>query len=266
MKKFFLKVFAVLILLYILISSVAYFFQEKLLFLPEKLNAQHSFQFKSSYEEVWLNSNDSTAIHGLHFRVQQPKGVIYFLHGNGGSLDRWGIAGDIYTQANYDVFMIDYRSYGKSQGNISNLDQLFADCQLAYDHLKKIYPESQIHIFGYSLGTGLAAKTAANNNPAKLVLHAPYFSIKDMMQQRFPFLPSFLLKYNINTNEYLKNVKSHVYIFHGMNDYVIPIAQSEKIIRETDYKINFIKLDRQGHNGILENFDYLIKMDSILRR
>lgn len=54
---------------------------------------------------------------------------------------------------NYDVFIVDYRGYGKSEGNIESKDQLFSDVEVAYKEIEKRYPENKIIILGYSVGT-----------------------------------------------------------------------------------------------------------------
>jgi hypothetical protein len=42
-----------------------------------------------------------------------------------------------YTDLNYDIFIIYNRSYGKSEGQISNPKQLFEDNQTANNELRK---------------------------------------------------------------------------------------------------------------------------------
>ena len=92
---------------------------------------------------------------------------------------------------NYDVYILDYRGYGKSQGSIESKDQLFSDVESAYKEIKKRYPENKIIILGYSVGTGLASKLASVNNAELLILQAPYYSLRDEMKQKFSFLPVF---------------------------------------------------------------------------
>lgn len=262
--KIFLMTGFILLLLYGIACLLLYNNQESILFLPEKLEQLHAFDFQSEFEEISLKTHDGLKLHALHFKTEHPKGVIYFLHGNGGSLDRWGNAGEVYSQMNYDVFIPDYRGYGKSEGSYDNLNDLFADVQTGYDHLKGIYPEDKILVFGYSIGTGLAAKIAAENKPAKLVLHAPYFSMEDMMKCRFPFISSSLLKYSIRTSEYFEKSEAPVYIFHGTDDRVIPVSQTKKILNSSKKEIQFYEISGQGHNGMIVNQVYQNLIEKIL--
>ena len=70
-----------------------------------------------------------------------------------------------YTDLNYDVFILDYRGYGKSGGVITRENQFHEDTQSAYDELKMEYSEDKIIVLCYSIGTGLASKVASQNKP-----------------------------------------------------------------------------------------------------
>ena len=93
----------------------------------------------------------------LHLRLPAPKGVVFFLHGNGGSLESWFINPEFYRRANYDLFMIDYRGYGKSTGQIESEAQLRADVRAAWATVAPQYAGRKVVFYGRSLGTGLAA-------------------------------------------------------------------------------------------------------------
>lgn len=255
----------ILAVMYGIACLLLYKNQERILFLPEKLSQEHRFEFQSDFKEIYLTTHDGLNLHALHFKTEDPKGVIYFLHGNGGSLDGWGIVGDIYTQGQYDVFIPDYRGYGKSEGSYENVQDLFMDVETGYNYLKAIYGEEHINVFGYSLGTGLAAHLASAHHPARLVLHAPYYSMKDMMQCRFPMIPTALLKYDIRTFAYLKETKAPIYIFHGTDDRVIPVSQTKKIMASTTRPISFYTIPNQGHTGMIENYNYLALIGEIMK-
>ncbi len=247
-----------------MLCVAVFLYQEKIIFHPEKLPENYSFNFKNDFEEITIHTKDQEKLNSVLFKSQHPEGVIFYLHGNGGSIDGWGKVAEFYNRMNYDVFMLDYRGYGKSEDEISSKDQLFSDIELAYDEVRKRYPENKIIILGYSLGTGLAAELASQKNAGLLILQAPYFSMEDEMSQKFSFLPKFLLKYNFETNEYLKTVKPPVVIFHGNKDEVINYRASLKLKNDFKKGDRLIILKDQGHNGITDNLDYQNSVNSIL--
>jgi alpha-beta hydrolase superfamily lysophospholipase len=248
------------------LCGILYFFQEKLIFFPQHLDKNYKFEFVQKFEELNIVATDGKLINGLLFQADSSKGLIFYFHGNAGNLSTWGEVAKTYTDLNYDVFIIDYRSYGKSEGKINEQKQLFEDNQIAYNELKNKYAENKIIVLGYSIGTGLASKLASTNNPKLLILQAPYYNLTDMMKQRFSFIPTFILKYKFATNEYLKNCKMPVVIFHGNSDEVIYYGSSLKLKEEFKKKDTLITLNGQGHNGMTDNEEYKMELTKILTK
>lgn len=264
-KKVILQTLKLLLIFYILICAVLFFFQEKLLFFPGKLDANHKFAFNQPFEELNIRGKDGQLMNGLLFLADSAKGLVFYLHGNGGSLNDWGVVAPRYTELHYDVFILDYPGYGKSGGRIESKTQLFESVQTAYDQMKSRYREDSIVVLGYSIGTGLAAHLASNNHPKLLILQAPYYNLTDIMRRTYPIIPTFILKYKFQTNEYLKNCKMPVVIFHGDRDEVVYYGSSLKLKEELKTADTLITLTGQGHNGMTYNQEYIAALKSILK-
>lgn len=263
-KRLVLRTLILLVVFYVLICIGLYFFQERLIFFPEKLDKGYKFSFDQSYEELNIQTNTGKFLHGLLFRSVSAKGLVFYLHGNAGAVNSWGEVAKSYTDLNYDVFVLDYPGYGKSDGAISSEDELHKVLQDAYNEMKKKYKEETIVVMGYSIGTGPATRLASVNHPKLLILHAPYYSLIDMMRRRYPIIPTFILKYKFRTNEYIKECKMPVVIFHGNKDEVIYHGSSlklQKLLKATD---TMITLNGQGHNGIEDNPEYKIAIAETL--
>lgn len=257
---------SILLTLYVIVCGLLFVFQDKLIFFPQKLTKHHQFNFPQKFEEINIRTADQKLLHGLLFKTEISKGLIFYLHGNAGSLDGWGEVAETYTRLRYDVFLLDYRGYGKSEGRIQNDEQLYHDIQLAYNAMLKIYPENEIVVLGYSMGTGPAAKLASANQPRLLILQAPYYSLIDMMKHTVPFVPTFLLKYKLATHQSISGCKMPVFVIHGDQDEVIPYGQSLKLKTLFKDSDTLITLRGQTHNGMTHNPDYVKAIEKILRR
>lgn len=264
MRKFLLRVFVIIVAGYILICSALYLKQESLVFYPDKLPANYTFLFPQPFKEMPVKTKDGTTLSSVLFTADNAKGVIFYLHGNAGALNSWGEVAQTYTALNYDVFMLDYRGYGKSEGSITSQQQMFDDVQSAYDTVKAHYAEDKITVLGYSIGTGPAAYIAANNKPGRLILQAPYYSLTDMMRHTYPIIPTFILKYKFATSDYLKQCTAPLTIFHGDADEVIYYGSSLKLQKLFKPGDTLITLHNQGHNGITENEEYKAALTNIL--
>jgi uncharacterized protein len=265
MKKNILQILKILLIIYITMCGLLYFFQEKLIFFPEKLDKNFEFTFNREFEEINVKTKDNTILNGLLFKADNSKGLIFYLHGNAGSVRTWGEVAKTYTDLNYDVYMLDYRGYGKSEGKITNEELLYQDLQTVYDELKSKYDESKIVVLGYSIGTGLAAKIASVNNPKLLILQAPYYSLTDLMKHTFPIIPTFILKYKFETNKFITDCKMPVIIFHGNQDEVIYYNSSVKLKGLMKKSDSLITLNGQRHNGMTDNNEYRKSLQEILK-
>lgn len=250
-----------------MVCMALYFFQEKFIFFPDKLPARFRFSFQPPFEEIEVKAGDGTQLSSLLFTTGQEsaKGVIFYLHGNAGSLQSWGDAAAIYNRLGYDVLMMDYRGYGKSGGHITTEMQLHSDVEAVYNLLKQRYAEDRIIVLGYSIGSGLAARLACHQHPRMLILQAPYYSLTGVMQDAYPVLPSFILKYPLQTYKYIKTCQAPIVIFHGVQDKVIRYhhaLQLKTLLKKTDM---LITLDGVGHNGITNDPQYQMELQQILK-
>jgi len=247
-----------------MIGSALYFFQEKILFLPTVLEQDYQYQFNSNFEELFLKPEENVTINALHFKVENPKGVLLYFHGNAGDLSRWGTIAQYYVDKDYDVLIMDYRTYGKSLGKLSEKG-FYNDAQYCYDYLLKQYSENKITVYGRSLGTGIASYIASKNNPKQLILETPYYSILDVAKYRFPMFPvKMLLRYHFPTYQYLPNSSCPITIIHGTDDNLVPYASGKKLGELGLDNLDFITVEGAGHNNLIEFDDYHKTIKSIL--
>ncbi len=262
----FFNIFKICVFIYVAMVILLYFFQEKLIFHPSKTSKNYPFQFLPKTEELTFKTSDNTLLHGILIKTENSKGLIFYLHGNAGCVETWGNVAHTYTSEKYDVFLLDYRGYGKSEGNISSEKQLYEDVQLVYGKLKEKYSEDKIIILGYSIGTGMAAKLATKSNAKLLILQAPYYSLTDLVNSFVPIFPSFILKYKLETNVFLPQCKMPVVVFHGNKDKTIYYDSSLKLQKLFKKEDTLILLDGQSHNNMNGNQQYIKEIEKILRK
>jgi hypothetical protein len=254
---------------YLAVCGYFYFNQDAAIFPGSKLPKGYTYNFQTPFREYAIKTIDGDMLSVCLFKAPNPKGLIFYLHGNGGDLQSWGGVATNYTTLGYDVFMMDYPGYGKSTGHIKSLQQFLNSVSAAYLFIKPNYPEDHIIILGYSIGTGPAAWLASQNHPQKLLLLAPYFSLNDLIGKYYPYLPGMILKYHINTYQYIQHTTAQIIIFHGDKDEVIYYGSSLKLKRYFKPGDTLITLHNQTHENIDAgpggpNQDYLNDLKSIL--
>ena len=254
-----------IVVAYGLLCLGLYLGQERLVFVPDKLPADYTFDFPGmQFDEVRVPSGD-VVLSALHFNTPNPKGVVLYFHGNAGSLRLWGGIAPIFTRRNYDLFVVDYRGYGKSTGALQREDDLHADARAVYDHVRQQFAAEQIIVFGRSLGSGVAARLAAERPARMLILETPYISLREVVTDRVPFVPvGLLLKYPLLTEDWIAQVRCPVYLFHGTADNTVPYNHSVRLLGLIQAPRELITLPDGGHGNLASFPAYQQKMIELL--
>jgi pimeloyl-ACP methyl ester carboxylesterase len=278
-----------IVLGYAALLVIVYFIQERFIFKPEKLPAGFQYKYDIPFKELFFDVSPGVRINGLHFYRADPVGLILYLHGNSRSIKGWAKYARDFYRYNYDVVMVDYRGFGKSTGRRSERDML-NDIQFVYDSLLRQFiagrqaqpqPSPQPHqspqlttlnagqhilVYGRSIGSGFAAKLAADNDPRYLILDSPYYNFRKVVGRFLPILPvRYVLRYHLRTDLWLPRVRCHTYIIHGTRDWLIPIRQSERLQKLNPSRITLIRIEGGRHNNLTTFPEYHNFLRDILR-
>lgn len=221
---------SLVVLICIGVMALFYLGQEKLIFQGTSLPATHQFNLPDT-TEVAIPVAGAT-LSALHFRQpnrEDTKGVIFFLHGNAGNLASWLASVDFYRANKFDLFMIDYRGFGKSTGTIQSEAQLHQDVLAAWQFIAPQYAGKKRVIFSRSLGTTLAAKLATEVNVDWLVMASPFYSLESLRLEYYPLMPAALMRYEFATNVWLPKITSPITILHGDSDALIDFTQAQRL-------------------------------------
>ena len=255
----------ILAVLYVVANFVIYFAQERFLFKPEKLPKDFEFKYPNlEFSEYNLEKEPGVNINGIHFKIDHPKGVVFYLKGNSKSLKGWGKFAIDFTRLGYDVLMVDYRGFGKSTGKRTE-DSIKEDLQYVYDKVKEQVDEKYIVVYGRSLGSGFAAKLASTNQPRMLVLESPYYSLAKVTKRYIPFMPvSLILRFPIRTYKWLKYVNCPIKIIHGTNDKLIPFSTAVSLSKVNPKQTRLYSVIGGGHNNLHTFEEYHRMLEEVL--
>jgi alpha-beta hydrolase superfamily lysophospholipase len=248
---------------YLLSIGILYFTQERFLFPGRRLPPDFVYSFDGRFDEIALPVDGAT-LAAAKFSRPGAKGVVLYLHGNGGTVADVGWAADAFVRRGYDALLVDYRGYGKSSGALSSEADLLADAEAAYAYLLRDYREEQIVVYGHSLGSGLAVHLAASHTPRLLILESPFVSMQDVVAQQAPYVPAFLLKYPLRSDRWIGAVRCPVYLFHGTLDDLIPFDSSERLRALITAPSHMIPVIGAGHSNIPTFAIYQQQLDQIL--
>lgn len=124
------------------------------------------------------------------------KGTVIIYHGHGSCRSALLPEANAFLRMGYNVFTIDFRAHGNSEGEQSLVGMKeSADVKAAYDYVQK-HGEKNIVLFGVSMG-GAAVTKAINDydlKPTKVILEMPFATMLNAVKGKLRImkLPSFL--------------------------------------------------------------------------
>lgn len=246
---------ALLLFLYVLGVFFLYKKQERYIFYGDKLPDDHNYTFDLPYQEYMIDVEDGE-VHAVHIQQERPRGLFFFLHGNCGNVQHWVPNTAYYQAVNYDLFIMDYRGFGKSRGIIKSEEQLHADVMAAWNVVAPKYLEKSlpIVIYGRSLGSGLAVELASKVSHELLILASPFYSLEEVAKEQVPWVPSRVMRYALRSHEKIATLSSPVLIVHGDKDQLIPLSHAERLQALDKENIELSVIEGAAHAD-LQQFD-----------
>lgn len=275
MKRRFLKKFfyGTTILLSAFIVSIVlynYSIQDGVIFRGKSLDRKYVYHWKHPFKEVFLPTSNQGEINGLLFQQPNSKGVILYFHGRTGNLAYWGKKAPFFIEQGFDVFIIDYRGFGKSSPGYKE-KWFLEDGEVAYNYVRTLYPEEKIIVYGQSLGSSVATWVASKNFPKKLVLEAPFYSMIAAATYTKPYLPEWvvrlMLKYHLRTDKWILKVTSPIYIIHGKEDKIVPFEHAKRLfhrMRDRNKNVRLLSLPDWDHDNLHLHHVYRSHVSEIL--
>jgi uncharacterized protein len=250
---------------YLMLALLFYVFQSSAIFYPSSTPSNFVYTFPYPHQEIFIDTDDNERVHGLLFHKENPKGTILYFHGNAGSLTGWGWIAEDFQKYNYDFLIVDYRSFGKSTGRLTEKN-LYADAQAWHDLAKERIPNGKIIIYGRSIGTGVAIDLATKTSPDMLLLESPFTNLPELAWRHFPILPfRLLLRFRFSSDQKVKKVQCPVYIFHGTNDNIVPFRLGQRLFEKfPPGQATFYAIDGGGHNDLTNFEEYHEALEKIL--
>jgi fermentation-respiration switch protein FrsA (DUF1100 family) len=219
-----------------------FFPQTNLEITPDDLNL--------NYRDVYFNSPDREKLHGWFFPTAADHPVIMISHGNACNISHMLDYANILTGMNLQVFLFDYRGYGRSTGTPSEKG-IYMDAQAAYDYLvnEERIAADNIILFGQSLGAAAAIDVAIKNYIRSIIIEGAFTSTRDMAKTMFPLsIVSFLLPSNYNNLEKMVLITAPKLIVHGEHDEIVPFFMGKTLFEASMDPKYFYAIKGAGHN------------------
>ena len=202
-----------LIIAYIVLIIFIYFYQRNLLYHPSENNYQNDkIQFK--YDEIFIKNDEEIHLKSWIIKKDFKKlKTLVIFHGNAGHLsNRIYKLNELY-KLDINVLLISWRGFSGNKGSPTE-NNLYSDAKASIKWLKEQgVNNSQIILYGESLGSGVAVELGKENNFNSIILESPFTSIENSAKIYYPYLPvRLLLKDRYDSISKIKMIKTPILI------------------------------------------------------
>jgi alpha-beta hydrolase superfamily lysophospholipase len=217
-----------------------------------------------SYLPVTTEGN-TQQIHTWWWPAEKPGApALLYLHGA-----RWNLTGQTFRieqlhEFGFSVLAIDYRGFGKSDGDLPSEETAYEDARAAWKHLTQLQPDpAKRFIYGHSLGGAIAIDLAAalsaeaqeSARPAArgLIVESSFTTLADIARTlTYPRLPlQLLMSQKFESVDKISRVHMPVLIVHGTDDRYVPSHFSQKLFEAAPEKKRLLLVDGGSHNNSL---------------
>lgn len=253
MKKL-LGIFIILIAGAMILTACA----QKAFYYPDHEDYGSPTQSGLSYEEVWFQSADGTKLHGWFVPakgVDTPRnalGTVVHFHGNAQNLSAHWHGVKWLPEQGFNVFLFDYRGYGKSENQSPNQQGLFDDSNAALNYVRQRadVDKNKLLIFGQSLGgtNAIAVVGAGNRAGVKAVaIEATFSSYSDIANDKIRGA-GILLRNQYSAKNHVANIAPiPLLLLHGTHDAVIAHHHSQTLFELAREPKQLILVEQGGH-------------------
>ena len=237
-----LMLLAAIALLYIAALAGLVIWQRDILFVGHRYGAV-AMPAHSIYRTRTITEKDGAALTVWQADAAPGRPTIVFFYGNGGTLLQFVDIGETLHAQGYGIVLASYRGYGGNPG-LPSEDGVMDDARAVLGKL----PRDKTILWGQSLGTGVAARMAAEGRGAALILQSPYTAIVDVAARDFPFFPVRLFMWDrFDTFSLLPRIKVPVLIVSGTADEVVPYAMGVALSRQFGKRAQLVTVPGGRH-------------------
>lgn len=243
--------------LYAAVLALLFFAQAAMLF-PTRM-VQGAGPLPPGSERLAVETPDGERLHGVRIAASRGgEGDRPLLLGFGGNAwnaeDAALYLADLFPE--HDVVAFHYRGYRPSTGRPGG-PALLRDAPLVHDEVARRYRPSVVVAIGFSIGSGVAARLAAERPLAGAILVTPFDSLAAVAAQHYRWAPVRLLfRHELPAARDLERSRVPVAILAAARDDLILPARTEALRPRVPNLVYDRTIKGAGHNDLYQREDF----------
>ena len=243
------------------------FMERRFLYFPIRSLAAEPADYGLRAEELRLTASDGVKLHGWWIK-SKGEVVLLLFHGNGGNVSHRLERAKLFAEElGVDLFLVDYRGYGLSEGTPSEAG-LYRDGLAIYDAARaRGFPPERIVLHGESLGCAVAVEVALRRPAGKVVLETPFLSVPALARVHYPFVPTMFVRSRFDSASKVGRVTVPKLILVADRDDIAPADQGRALYERAAPPKELHVIPGAGHNDtyVVGGASYLAAWRRFLR-
>lgn len=239
--------------LYLGLIVFLFVIQAKLIYFPSRAIEATPGDIGLAYEPVQIQTSDGLTLTGWYVPAEQARGTLLFFHGNAGNISHRLESIARFNRLRLNVFIIDYRGYGQSQGSPGE-PGTYLDAEAAWRYLvdERGIPPPEIVIFGRSLGGAVGVWLAHNYQPGALIIESTFTSVPDLAAKYYPLLPVRRLAHiRYDSLSRIGSINCPIMVIHSLEDEIIPYDHGQQLFAAAPEPKRFLELRGRHNEGFV---------------
>ena len=213
-----------------------------------------------TYEDVQFPSADGTRLSGWFIPAKgKAIGTVIHFHGNARNMSAHYPYVSWLPAKGFNLFVFDYRGYGKSQG-IPSRKGVYEDSVAAVEYIKSRtdIDQGKLILFGQSLGGANAVCVLGKNKfdgVVGIAIDSSFSSYKSIAIERVTWLKPFayfLIGNKLSPKKYVGDISpTPLLIIHGTNDEVVSYKHARKLFKKAKEPKQLWTVEGGGHIAAL---------------
>ena len=247
---------------------------------PSQRNYGQIEELGLSPEEVDFKSADGTSLHGWFFpaKGESSLGTVIHLHGSDRNITYTILNSHWLIERNFNLFVFDYRGYGKSSGKPSR-EGLIQDALAAIQTIqaREDTAESPIWLWGQSMGGQLAIVTAAElegQGLSGVISEATYSTFSEHVCDKMSKMgPLWLVQWGLwlltsDAHSAIRSVgqltEVPLLLIHGDADRAVAPYHSDRLFEKAEGPKEIWKVPGAGHLKVFQKEEYQDRLELFL--
>lgn len=210
-----------------------------------------------NFEEIWFETQEDLQLNGWLVPGEPGKPLVLIFHGNAANISHQVKNLQYFNEIGLSAFIFDYRGFGRSRGQVTREEDLYADARSALDYLRgRGWAASQMIYYGHSMGAAVSLQMGLEAPPVAVVMESSFTNMSDIAWHTAPVTYALIgwwaIRARFDNIGKIEKLSAPVVIFQGEEDHIVPVEMAQRLYERARQPKAIHLIPGGGHNNLFQ--------------